>query len=101
MNCWKKLKNKLKKNETVLIHAGGSGVGSVAIQIAKHIGTKIIATASTDKKRKNASKLGADIVLDSKADGLSERVMKETNGKANRIKASSTTSSKKEDKAGY
>lgn len=82
LTAWRMLtaKAKLKKNETVLIHAGGSGVGSSAIQIGKYLGAKIIATASTDEKRKNASKLGADIVIDSKADGLSSRIMKETNG---------------------
>lgn len=82
LTAWRMLtaKAKLKKNETVLIHAGGSGVGSSAIQIGKYLGAKIIATASTDLKRKNASKLGADIVLDSKMDGLSSCIMKETNG---------------------
>ncbi len=83
LTAWRMLKTraKLKKNETVLVHAGGSGVGSSAIQIAKYLGAKVIATASTEDKRKNAYKLGADIVLDSKLDGLSSRVMKETNGK--------------------
>ena len=83
LTAWRMLNTraKLKKNETVLVHAGGSGVGSSAIQIAKYLGAKVIATASTEEKRKNASKLGADIVIDSKVDGLSSRVMKETNGK--------------------
>lgn len=83
LTAWRMLNTraKLKKNETVLVHAGGSGVGSSAIQIAKHLGAKVIATASTDEKRKNASKLGANVVIDSKADGLSSRVMKETGGK--------------------
>ncbi len=83
LTAWRMLNTraKLKKNETVLVHAGGSGVGSSAIQIARYLGAKVIATASTEDKRKNAYKLGADIVIDSKADGLSARVMKETNGK--------------------
>lgn len=83
LTAWRMLNTraKLNKNETVLVHAGGSGVGSSAIQIAKYLGAKVIATASTDEKRKNASKLGADIVIDSKADSLSARLMKETNGK--------------------
>ncbi len=83
LTAWRMLytRAKLKKNETVLVHAGGSGVGSSAIQIAKYLGAKVIATAGTDKKRKNAYKLGADIVIDSNADDLSSCVMKETKGK--------------------
>lgn len=83
LTAWRMLntKAKLKKNEIVLVHAGGSGVGSSAIQIAKYLGANVIATASTEDKRKNAHKLGADIVIDSKPDGLSSHVMKETNGK--------------------
>ncbi len=83
LTAWRMLttRAKLKKNETVLIHAGGSGVGSAAIQIAKYIGAKIIATASTEEKRKNAIKLGAEAVFDSKSNDLSKLIMKETNDK--------------------
>ncbi len=42
---------KLKESETVLIHAGASGVGSAAIQLAREIGAKIIVTASKNKHR--------------------------------------------------
>lgn len=50
----------LKKGETVLILAAGSGIGTAAIQIAKYIGATVIATASTDEKLAKAKELGAD-----------------------------------------
>lgn len=51
---------KLKPGETVLVHAAGSGVGSAAIQLAKLIGARVLATASTDEKLAKARSLGAD-----------------------------------------
>lgn len=63
----------LKPGETVLIHAAGSGVGSAAVQIAKLIGARVIATTSTEEKLKKAQGLGADHVINySKSDFLEE-----------------------------
>jgi NADPH2:quinone reductase len=45
---------------TVLVHAGSGGVGSAAIQIAKRLGARVIATASSDGKRAIARDAGAD-----------------------------------------
>ncbi len=53
----------LKKNETVLIHAAGSGVGSAAIQLAKHLGAKIITTVGNDQKKTRAIEIGANWVI--------------------------------------
>lgn len=50
----------LRAGETILVHAGGSGVGSAAIQIAKLLGARVLTTASTDDKCEKALKLGAD-----------------------------------------
>lgn len=50
----------LGPGETILIHAGGSGVGSAAIQIAKVLGARVITTAGTDEKCRKALQLGAD-----------------------------------------
>ncbi len=50
----------LRTGETVLVHAGGSGVGSAAIQIARLLGARVIATAGTDGKCEKALALGAD-----------------------------------------
>jgi NADPH:quinone reductase-like Zn-dependent oxidoreductase len=56
----------LKSGETVLIHAAGSGVGSAAIQIAKHLGARVITTVGNDKKEAFAQNLGADFVINYK-----------------------------------
>ncbi len=45
---------------TVLVHAASGGVGSAAVQLAKHLGATVVATASTDEKRRLALELGAD-----------------------------------------
>jgi NADPH:quinone reductase-like Zn-dependent oxidoreductase len=50
----------VKPGEDVLVHAAGSGVGSIAIQIAKVFGARVITTASTDEKLAKARELGAD-----------------------------------------
>lgn len=54
---------RLKKKESVLIHAAGSGVGSAAIQIAKYLGAKVYTTVGSDEKIKPAKSLGADEVI--------------------------------------
>ena len=53
----------LQAGETVLIHAAGSGVGSAGIQIARLLGAKVIATASTEAKLERARQLGADHLI--------------------------------------
>jgi len=53
----------LKPGETILIQAAGSGIGSVAIRIAKSIGCTVIATAGDDEKCAKALALGADHVV--------------------------------------
>src|SRR6266511_3389546 len=50
----------VQPGETVLVQAAGSGVGSLAIQIAKLRGAQVIATASTEEKLQRAKELGAD-----------------------------------------
>ena len=54
---------KVEPGEDVLIHAAGSGVGSIGIQVAKLRGARVIATASTDQKLAQAKELGADEVV--------------------------------------
>ena len=53
----------VQPGEDVLIHAAGSGVGSIGIQIAKLRGARVIATAGSDEKLAKAKELGADDVL--------------------------------------
>lgn len=53
----------VQPGEDVLIHAAGSGVGSIAIQIAKLRGARVITTAGSDEKLLRARELGADEVI--------------------------------------
>jgi alcohol dehydrogenase len=54
---------KLKAGETILVHAGGSGIGSVAIKMAKALGCTVITTVGDDAKAEKAKALGADHVI--------------------------------------
>jgi NADPH2:quinone reductase len=60
----------MKAGDTVLIHAGASGLGIAAIQLAKSFGAKLITTVSSDKKAEAVRKLGADIVVNRKTENL-------------------------------
>jgi NADPH:quinone reductase len=54
---------RIEPESVVLVHAGSGGVGSAAIQVAKHLGARVVATASSEEKRAVASELGADEVF--------------------------------------
>ncbi|WWC89477.1 uncharacterized protein L201_004401 [Kwoniella dendrophila CBS 6074] len=70
-----------KAGEWVLIHAGAGGVGLVACQIAKSLGCKVIATASSESKRNVCQKYGkADEVVDYTQKDWQKQVMKITSG---------------------
>jgi alcohol dehydrogenase len=59
---------KLEPGETILIHAGGSGIGSAAIQLARRMGCTIITTVGSDDKIERAKALGADHVINYRTD---------------------------------
>ena len=65
--------------ETVVIHAAAGGVGTIAIQLAKMWGAKVIASTSSPEKAELAKKLGADVTIDANAEDLAA-VMLEANG---------------------
>lgn len=69
----------LTLQETVLIHAGGSGVGTAAIQLAKQL-TKstVITTAGSQKKLDFCTSLGADVPINYKEQAFHEEVLKST-----------------------
>ncbi len=69
---------KIKKGERILIHAGASGVGTAAIQLAKSFGaSQIIVTASAGK-HKLCKQLGADIAIDYRTQNFEEEVLQVT-----------------------
>jgi NADPH:quinone reductase-like Zn-dependent oxidoreductase len=55
-------RGRLLSDETIMIHAAGSGVSMAAIQLAKHAGATVLATAGTVEKCERALELGADFV---------------------------------------
>jgi NADPH:quinone reductase-like Zn-dependent oxidoreductase len=57
---------RLQAGETLLVHAAGSGVSVAAIQLAKHAGAVVLATAGTDEKCARASSIGADHVFNNR-----------------------------------
>src|SRR6266699_2982804 len=69
---------KLEAGETVLVHAGGSGIGSVAIKMAKAIGCTVITTVGDDAKTEKAQALGADHVINYRKDRFEGVVRKIT-----------------------
>jgi putative PIG3 family NAD(P)H quinone oxidoreductase len=71
----------LTKGESLLIHGGGSGIGTFAIQIAKAKGVKVFVTAGSDEKLKECIKLGADSGINYKTEDFVERVKALTGGK--------------------
>ena len=71
----------IKAGESVVIHAGAGGVGSVAIQLAKLWGAFVIAVTSSDEKKKLCLELGADVVVDANEADLTAALIKANNGK--------------------
>jgi alcohol dehydrogenase len=69
---------KLAPGETILVHAGGSGIGTVAIKMAKAIGCTVITTVGDDAKAEKARALGADHVVNYRTDRFEHAVRKIT-----------------------
>ncbi len=69
---------KLESGETILVHAGGSGIGSAAIQLAKKIGCTVITTVGSDDKIERCKELGADHVINYRTDRFEGAVRKIT-----------------------
>jgi len=72
---------RLRKGETVLIHAAAGGVGLAAIQVAKWLGANVIATAGSEEKRNHVRSLGIDHVLNSRTLDFADEVMTLTSGR--------------------
>src|SRR5919201_2369900 len=72
---------RLEPGETVLVHAGGSGIGTVAIMMAKAIGCTVITTVGDDAKAEKAKALGADYVINYRTERFEGTVRKITTKK--------------------
>lgn len=71
----------LKAGETVLVLGAAGGVGTAAIQIAKALGAKVIAAASTDEKCELCKSIGADATINYSRDNLRDAIKTLTEGK--------------------
>eukprot|EP00268_Persea_americana_P040107 TRINITY_DN3976_c0_g1_i1.p1 TRINITY_DN3976_c0_g1~~TRINITY_DN3976_c0_g1_i1.p1 ORF type:complete len:326 (-),score=48.05 TRINITY_DN3976_c0_g1_i1:719-1696(-) len=73
--------SRLSAGETLLIHGGSSGIGTFAIQIAKHQGARVFVTAGSQEKLTFCKELGADVCINYKTEDFAARVKEETGGK--------------------
>lgn len=71
----------LKSGETLLVHGGSSGIGTVAIQLAKQFGARVIITAGSDDKCDACRKLGADVAINYKTQDFVAETKSATGGK--------------------
>jgi NADPH2:quinone reductase len=76
-----KSRGQMQPGDTVLVQAGASGVGTVAIQLAKVWGGRVIATASTQEKLDLARSLGADVAINYATQDFEAEVQRQTAGK--------------------
>jgi NADPH:quinone reductase len=73
---------RVSEGESVVVHSAAGGVGSLAVQLGRPFGAgRVIATASSADKRALALQLGADVAIDSAADGLRERLIDANEGR--------------------
>jgi putative PIG3 family NAD(P)H quinone oxidoreductase len=70
---------RLRPGETLLVHGGTSGIGTLAIQLAHHYGARVITTAGSATKLDAARRLGADVAIDYREQDFAE-VIAETAG---------------------
>ncbi|GAA1455307.1 NADPH:quinone oxidoreductase family protein [Nocardiopsis tropica] len=73
---------RLDPGESVVVHAAGGGVGTLAVQLAKRFGAgRVVAVASSAEKRELALQLGADAVVDSSAPDMTEALIEANGGR--------------------
>ncbi|MGW3193505.1 NAD(P)H-quinone oxidoreductase [Streptomyces sp. NPDC001118] len=70
----------LRPGETLLVHGGSSGIGTMAIQLAKAVGAKVAVTAGTKEKLERCAELGADILINYREQDFVAEVMAGTGG---------------------
>ena len=68
------VKGNIRPGEDILILGAGAGVGMAAIQIAKLVGCRVFATASSDEKLEKARKLGADVLINYKSEEFDKKI---------------------------
>ncbi len=74
-------RGRLASGETLLVHGGASGIGTTAIQLAKALESRVIATAGSDRKLAVCRELGADRVINYRTEDFVEAVRDFTDGR--------------------
>lgn len=69
-----------KPGETILVHGASGAVGIACVQLARHMGLKVIGTAGSKAGMDLVNANGADIVIDHKSEGYTQKIMDVTNG---------------------
>lgn len=79
---WSNLKHvlNLREGETILIHGGGSGIGTMAIQVAKAMGATVVVTAGSQDKLNSCAALGADYLINYKDEDFVQRINTDLGG---------------------
>ena len=75
-----KVVGEVKEGDTVLVHAGASGTGSLAIQLAKVLGAQVATTVRDTAKGEYAKAIGADLVINTRTEDFVERIKEWTGG---------------------
>ncbi|MFI8422079.1 NAD(P)H-quinone oxidoreductase [Streptomyces sp. NPDC085479] len=70
----------LRPGETLLVHGGASGIGTMAIQLGKAVGAKVVVTAGSPEKLARCAELGADVLIDYRTQDFVEELRKATDG---------------------
>ncbi|MGH3309215.1 MAG: NAD(P)H-quinone oxidoreductase [Streptomyces sp.] len=70
----------LRPGETLLVHGGGSGIGTMAIQLAKAVGARVAVTAGSKEKLERCAELGADILINYREQDFAEELRAATEG---------------------
>ncbi|WP_055533361.1 NAD(P)H-quinone oxidoreductase [Streptomyces graminilatus] len=70
----------LRPGETLLVHGGSSGIGTMAIQLAKAVGARVAVTAGTKEKLDRCAELGADILVNYREQDFVEELKQATGG---------------------
>lgn len=70
----------LRPGETLLVHGGSSGIGTIAIQLARALGSLVAVTAGSPAKLDACEHLGADILINYRTEDFAQRLLTETNG---------------------
>jgi len=72
---------RLQPGETLLVHGGAGGIGTMAIQLGARVGARVLCTSGADRKRRRCLELGAEVAIDYRNEDFVARVRELTGGR--------------------